>query len=248
MGPEDPNAARAADRLDLLLFWYCNREKVDALYSQLSGRLESERKETASRGHAKTGRLGLRIGNLLAALGLAGADAAAEFRSDYNRILEITSALSVENKTVLLLADLRTDDELLALDLFGRSPTELVRAASRSRFAIVAGLFAYREVREGASELRSIVHCDDSDQPLCRVPLLTSHFTANQAISVFAYEDSEPFPHEVFCELMVRPGWLLANPIAAWFPQVNADTDLVNWTSGSDTALLDEATGLPAST
>lgn len=246
MGTDEAEVGDAADRLDLLLFWYCNEEKVEALHSQLNGRLETERKETVSRGGGKTGRLGLKIGSLLAALGLAGADVEGEVRSDYERILEVTTSLTAENKAALLLAYLRTREELLALELFEGSPADLLRAASGSRFGIVSGLFRYVEVREEAAELRSVVRVADADEPVCRVPLTISHFNSNQAINVFAYDDSEPWPHEVFAELIVRPGWILANPIAAWLPHVDGETELVKWTSGSDTAQLDEATGMPA--
>jgi hypothetical protein len=63
-------------------------------------RARVRRKETTSRGAGGTGRVGIELGGILAALGLVKATAGAEVRTDYEKILEITSSLSTENRMV----------------------------------------------------------------------------------------------------------------------------------------------------
>jgi len=45
---------------------------------------------------------------------------------------------------------------------------------------------------------------------------------------------------------MVRRGWILASPIAIWFPNVDPDTELIDWWTGRRTPRLDES-GVPFS-
>ena len=104
---------------ELLDYWYRNDQKVESLFAQLNGRIETERKETVSKGSERSGKLGIEIGSILAFLGLGKANAEASLQISHDKILEITSALSIENKAAVLMTYLRRSGEL------GRSPCSL---------------------------------------------------------------------------------------------------------------------------
>ncbi len=221
---------------ELLIFWYRNDAKIDALYSQLAGRVIEEQKETVSKGVGGTGKLGFELGSLLAILGLAKGKAEGELHSDYETILEITSGLSVENKTALLLAHLRQEEQLAHVELFSNNLDEVLGAITKARFQVISGSFTYSTEEDAKrGELRSTLRDPGGSGSFVRVPLLLDLQTPNQAIN--AFDDEDPFPHEIFCESIVRRGWILANPIAIWLPHSNPDTDMIEWSSGSDTEL-----------
>ena len=56
-------------------FWYINVRKVEGFLSQITGRLEQEQREGITKQVGGTAHLGVEIGKILAALGLASANA-----------------------------------------------------------------------------------------------------------------------------------------------------------------------------
>ena len=221
-------------------FWYQNGGKIDSFISQLNGRIEGERKETVSKTVGGSGKLGFEIGGLLAALGLAKAKAEGELHGEYGKILEVTTSLSADNKVLLMLSFLEQQGQLAPVQLFDVEPAELLAAARRARFQLFMGGFTYLAGADGKAELRSVLAHDG--EPLVRVPLLAEHFLPSQTIN--AVDGGDVFPHHVLCTSMPRVGWLLASPIAIWFPDVDPATDVLNWWTGRRTAPLDE-TGTP---
>jgi hypothetical protein len=75
-----------------------------------------------------------------------------------------------------------------------------------------------------------------------RVPLLNEHHLRNQAVNALSEEDV--FPHEVLCQCLIRPGWILANRIAIWFPYVTLGSEELQWSDGTSTPRLDPETGI----
>jgi len=219
---------------ELFDFWYQNEHKVDALFSGLSGRLETERKESVSKGVGGTGKLGLELGGLLAAIGLAKGTAEGELRSDYEKILEVTSSLSIENKIGLLLAHLREQGELAELEVDRLSADALVAGIRGSRFQLLLGEYVWFTDGDERYELRSSRQREDGEGPLVRVPLLADNMTPNQATQVMFWDEGdgkvEAWPHEVFAHCIVRDGWVLANPVAIWLP--DQDDPAGAWSTG----------------
>ena len=224
----------------LLDYWYRNDQKVESLFAQLNGRIETERKETVSKGSQRSGNLGIEIGSILAFLGLGKGNAEATLQTTNDKILEITSALSIENKAAVLMTYLRRSGELGAVALFGGERSGVTQGVKRHRFSVISGGFVYIE-DEKRPELQSALRADDG-RALVRVPLLNDHHLLNQAVNALSEEDI--FPHEVFCQCLIRPGWILANPIAIWFPYPTEDSEELQWSDGTSTSLLDPETGI----
>jgi hypothetical protein len=223
---------------DWLLFWYLNEERVDSLFSQLDGRLESERKDTVSKGVGGTGRLGFEVGSILAAIGLAKGKAEGELRSDYERIREVTSSLSVENKINVLLNHYLQEDSIARVDLIRCSPDEVLKQTASKRLQILAGGFIWHDQDAERAELWS--HATSLDVPLITVPLLKQNIPAQQGPF---FDEPGVMAHEVFCASLLRRERVLVRPIAIWFPDVDPDTDELTWSSGETTPQIDPETG-----
>jgi hypothetical protein len=227
--PDDERAAHRRTDFEWFDFWYQNEHKIDALFSGLNGRIETERKESVSKGVGGTGRLGFELGGLLAAVGLAKGKVEGELRSDYAKILEVTTSLSIENKIGLLLAFFTTEGELSELELAG-GEDELLQAIRKSRFQLLLGRFDYVATGDDRYELQSERRNAVGDA-LIRVPLLNDNMTPNQATQIVFWEEGEAWPHEVFARCIVRPNWVLANPIAIWLPDEVESAEAV-WSTG----------------
>jgi hypothetical protein len=79
-------------------YCYINPVRVDSFFSQLNGSLIKEQKERAQKGLKGTGKMALEFGSILAKLGLGKAGGEAQVSSDYAKISETISALSVANR------------------------------------------------------------------------------------------------------------------------------------------------------
>jgi hypothetical protein len=214
-------------QFDWFDFWYQNPQKIEALFSELNGRIETEHKETVEKGAGGTGTVGVEIGSLLAALGLAKGKAEAEVRADYKKILETTTSLSIENKIGLLLHYFQREQLLATVPLADADPVTVTRAATACRFTVLTSGFTLTDNEK--SELLSALRSPKTGEPLIRIPLLGANYLQNQAVNVLDAE--EVFDHEVFCTCIARQGWVLANPIAIWFPYHDPDEPVVeSWT------------------
>jgi hypothetical protein len=220
---ESPTERYGAE--DWLLFWYLNRERIDSLFSQLNGRLETERKETVSKGVGGTGKLGFEIGNILALVGLAKGSAEAEVRSDYESIREVTSSLSMENKVIVLLNYFRRADMLVKVHLAAGDPNQTVRQIASRRFQLLAGWLNWQDTGDGRSELLSHALTADGS-PLVRIPLLETNILQQQGPF---YDEPGGMPHLTFCACLVRGSRVLVRPIAIWFPDVDQDSEEIQW-------------------
>jgi hypothetical protein len=226
---------------DWMISWYRNDHKVDSLFSQLVGRLETERKETASKAHGTTGKVGLDLGGILAKLGLAKVSAEGELRADRENILEITSSLSMDNKMAVLLSALEERGQLDRIRLFEQPVQAIVEAMRPKHFQVLSGWFwPIGGENSERSEIASDIQRPDGNGPLIRVPLLRKFFLPIQNMPGTPddeYDEGIPFAHEVFCSCTLRPGWILASPVAIWFPHVDAETSQKLF--GSDGAWTD---------
>ena len=201
-------------------FWYINVRKVEGFLSQITGRLEQEQREGTTKQVGGTVHLGVEIGKILAALGLASANASAEVRGDYSRVVEVTTSLTVDNKVILLAEYLNRAGQLARVEVGQTPAAQVARTVTEHPFQILAGQFDYAEGdKNDQAELRSKATTGKGD-PVVRVPLLLGNMTMNQAVNALG-EDF--FPHNVLCRCMIRPNYVLANPIAVWFPYVDPD-------------------------
>jgi hypothetical protein len=235
--PDVPDLRGRTD-FEFFDYWYQNERKIDALFSDLNGRVEKERKETASKAGGGTGKVGAELGGLLAVLGLAKATVNGEVRADYEKILETTSSLSVENKIGLLLAFLKKQGELTDVFLDAHETEDmLAQAVTATRFQLIMGEFVF--VRSGERvEIQSARTDVRTGKPFVRVPLLDENMVPNQGTQVFWADEGEapePWPQEMFCRCTPRQGWLLANPIAIWLPDA-ADSRTATWSTGQPIA------------
>lgn len=131
---------------------YLNGGKVDSLFAQLNGNVINEKKEIVQKGVKGLGKLGVEIGGILAKLGLAKGTAEAELSSDYSKILEITTTLSVENKLDVLQEYSRSHGQLADVVISSWSDTPappdeydaICSKVANTKFQLLAGLFRLR--------------------------------------------------------------------------------------------------------
>lgn len=88
--------------------------------------------------------MGVEIGKILAALGLASANASAEIRGDYSRAVEVTTSLTVDNKVILLVEYLNRAGQLARVEV-GQAPGQVAHMATEHPFQILTGQFDYAE-------------------------------------------------------------------------------------------------------
>ena len=127
--------------IGLLYFWYLNSNKIDSLFSQLYGRLETERTEQTARGLDGKVSASVEVGGILAALGLAKINAGGEATKTASTVLEVTATLSPQNKVLVLMEYLQRAGQLATLDVDATSEASLLTALGSSRFQVLRGQF-----------------------------------------------------------------------------------------------------------
>lgn len=120
---------------------YLNPVKVESLFAQLNGHVINERKERTEKGVKGVGKLGVEIGSTLAKLGLAKGTAEGKLSSDYSKILEITTTLSLENKLNVVQTYNDNYHRIARVDLSSVDYSELSSSIRASDFQILRGVF-----------------------------------------------------------------------------------------------------------
>ena len=133
-------------------FIYLNRAKVESFFAQLNGYVIKEQKEQRTKGITGTGRVGAELGSILAKLGLAKGSAELELATDYSKMLEITTTLSIENKLFVLLAHLKNQKKVTEIDISPWSDPRIVIQEKNTEFQIVNGAFRAYVGELGPSE------------------------------------------------------------------------------------------------
>ena len=199
-------------------FWYINSQKVDSLFAQLQGYVESEWKQQTSKGSSATGKAALQLGSILATLGLGKASLEGEIKGDYSKLLEVTRSLADVNKIHVLLEYQRKNDSLAQVRLQSSTREEVIASLKQSPFALVMGYFNYDD---------RLMKSDPVSAVPAQVPTLEGNVLLNQAINAMSEEDY--FGHNIFATTVPRPEYLLINPIAIWFAHAWEDAPENQW-------------------
>lgn len=204
---------------------YLNPTKVDSLFSQLQGEVVTEKKERSEKGLKGTGKLGIELGSILAKLGIGKGTGEAEVGSNYSRILEVSSTLSIENKANLLHEHYTTDRHAQIIDLNTVSETALMDIIRSSSVQIFIGGFSYSEFpKKETDELWSERRQKNSKLPLVKIPVFRKCFAMDQALNAWTSEDY--FSTAALCQCLMTKKGILASPIALWWHDLaNDDSD-----------------------
>jgi len=120
---------------------YLNPIKVESLFAQLNGHIVNERKERTEKGIKGSGKFGIELGNILATLGLAKATTDGELSSDYSKILEITTTLSIENKLDVFQAYVNKHRQIANIDSSLSKHSEICASIRSTDFQTIKGVF-----------------------------------------------------------------------------------------------------------
>jgi hypothetical protein len=229
-------------RDQITYFWYLNAAKVDSMFSQINGRLETESTEEKSKALDGKVSTAVEVGGLLARLGIGKLDIGGEVSKAAGTVLSVTSTLSPANKVYLLMEYLQRANQLavLAVDEIDEKAV-LTRIAERP-FQILHGRFdsswgiTEREpdppkIRMASSEARN-----SKGKALIEVPLLPGSMLPDQIIYDVKMAGGF-YPNAMFAQVFVRPGRFVASPIAAWWPIVSPrDMAATYWSPVSEVA------------
>lgn len=217
--------------MDLLYFWYLNAHKVTSLFSQLNGRLESERVEQT--GHENAGKVSVaaEVGGILSTLGLGKLSGGAEASGTSTKVLEITSTLSPESRVVVLLEYLHRNGQLRIVDTNSIDAHGMLAAIKNSRFQVLRGDFDLNDLDPDAATARYESRSramDPHGAPLITIPMLGQCLMMDQATN--AMSEGDFWPNVSLVQTIVRPGKFIASPIAMWRPERDETTDdLTYW-------------------
>lgn len=222
-------------------YCYLNASKIDSFSSQLNGYIIEEKKERTQKGVKGVGKLGVKIGSILAMLGLAEATAKGELSSDYSKILEVTTTLSFENKLSLFKMYCDREQQIAEINLSSTDYPNLSQKIASSEFQILTDFFNlyldklpiekarevllealdYEKSKEKvkpkykSAELLSQTMHADIKQPLVRVPFFLKFLLPNQVFILRTHRNRN-LPLSVFAKCIVESKFILANPIAIW--------------------------------
>lgn len=218
-------------------FWYLNVAKVDSMFSQVNGRLETERTEEKSKSLDGKVSAAVEVGGLLAKLGIGKVDAGGELSKAAGTVLSITSTLSPQNKVVVLMEYLQRAGQLtvLRVDDLDEQAT-LARIAERP-FQILHGKFDLTDEQPNLrTRLSSSEARNSRGRAMIEVPVLLGSMLPDQ-ITDSATSEGDFWPMAFLVQVFVRPGKLIASPIAAWWPFVSPDQENVTYWSPSSEPL-----------
>lgn len=197
-------------------FWYLNQPKIDSMFSQIHGRLESERTIESSKGVDGKVSTSAELGGILATLGLGKLSAAAEASGTASKVLTVTQTLSPENKALVLAEYLQRAGQLGIVNIDTQTEDEVLQVAAGYPFHLVHGHFNEEEVDDDRARCCSEA-VTSSGAPLIEIPLLYQHMLPDQSVR----SEWDYMPHGALSRIMVRPGRLSASPIAIWYAAVS---------------------------
>jgi len=225
------------DTGQITYFWYLNAAKVDSMFSQLNGRLETERTEEKSKSLDGKVSTAIEVGGLLARLGIGKVDLGGELSKAAGSVLSITSTLSPQNKAVVLMEYLQHASQLTVLRVDGLDEQATLAGIAERPFQILHGKFDLTDeqptlrTRLSSSEARN-----SRGGAMIEVPMLLGSMLPDQ-ITDSATSEGDFWPMAFFVQMFVRPGKLMASPIAAWWPFVSPDEQSVTYWSPSSEPL-----------
>jgi hypothetical protein len=218
-------------------FWYLNAAKVDSMFSQINGRLETERTEEKSKALDGKVSTAVEVGGLLAKLGIGKLDIGGEVSKTAGRVLSVTSTLSPENKVVVLMEYVQRANQLAVLPVDEIDENAVITRVVGRPFQVLHGRFDLTDeepnlkTRLASSEARN-----SKGEALIEVPLLLGSMLPDQ-ITHSATSEGDFFPNALFAQIFVRPGRFVASPIAAWWPNVSPeDSTITYWSPATEPA------------
>jgi hypothetical protein len=218
-------------------FWYLNVAKVDSMFSQVNGRLETERTEEKSKSLDGKISTAIEVGGLLAKLGIGKVDVGGELSKAAGNVLSITSTLSPQNKVVVLMEYLQRANQLTVLRVDGLDEQATLARIAERPFQILHGKFDLTDEQPNLrTRLSSSEARNSRGGAMIEVPVLLESMLPDQ-ITYSATSEGDFWPMAFFVQVFVRPGKLIASPIAAWWPVVSPDEESVTYWSPSSEPL-----------
>lgn len=211
-------------------FWYFNQDKIDLLLSQVNGRLETERTDEKSKSLDGKVSASAEVGGILASLGIGKVTGAGEAARTASNVLSVTSTLSPANKTLVLIEYLQRVGQLAVVHINEAQEASVVNEVVSRPFQLLLGTFDRKRVDASGAMLRS-ERRSGAGGPMVEVPLLYQ----NQLVDQFRVREEEYVAMGVFTQVFVRPGKLVASPIAIWYgTQSSNDAASVYWSPRSE--------------
>jgi hypothetical protein len=201
-------------------FIYLSRDRIESWFSQLNGEVIKESKSTTSKGGEVTGKVGIEIGNLLAKLGLAKANANGEGKANYSTLLETTKTLSLENKVIILKNYLMDNGQIREINLSTAEHNRIAKDINSSKYQILTGDFVQEDISFDRQLYKSILK-NGSGYPLVEIPIIIP-FTQNHQRLSFTSSAQGFDPMEVSMKISAmvqcieRDGKFIATPLAIW--------------------------------
>jgi hypothetical protein len=210
-------------------FWYFNQDKIDSLFSQLNGRLETERTEEKSKSLDGKVSASAEVGGILASLGIGKITAGGEAGKTASKVLSVTATLSPANKTLVLIEYLQRAGQLAVAPITDADEASVVNEVASRPFQLILGTFDKKQVNADRAVLRS-ERRSSAGGPMVEVPLLCQNELKDQ----FWVDEGEYIAMGVFAQVFVRPGKLVASPIASWYGPQGPDDAWVYWAPRSE--------------
>jgi hypothetical protein len=211
-------------------FWYFNQDKIDSLFSQLNGRLETERTEEKSKSLDGKVSASAEVGGILAALGIGKIAASGEAGKTASKVLSVTTTLSPANKTLVLIEYLQRAGQLAVVRVSDAEEAALVKEVASRPFQLLLATFDKKHVDARRAMLRS-ERRSSAGGPMVEVPLLYQ----NEINDQFGVDEGEYIAMGVLAQVFVRPGKLVASPVAIWYgTQSPDDASWMYWTPRSE--------------
>lgn len=210
-------------------FWYSNEEKIDSLFSQINGRLETERTEETSKARGGKVSASAEVGGILAALGIGKFTAAGEGTTSASKMLSVTATLSPANKVVVLIEYLQRVGQLAVVPVNDIDEKGVLNEIAGRPFQVLNGTFDMKQVDAKRDILRS-ERRNGAGRPMIQVPLLDQN-----AGGQFRMAEEEYVANGVFAQILVQPGRFVASPIAVWYAMMSPlDAAATYWTPTSE--------------
>jgi hypothetical protein len=186
-------------------FWYLNAAKVNSMFSQINGRLETERTEEKSKALDGKVSAAVEVGGLLAKLGIGKLDIGGEVSKAAGTVLSVTSTLSPENKVVLLMEYLQRANQLAILPVDEIDEDAVLARVAERPFEIMHGGFDLTDEEPNVkTRLASSEARNSKGDALIEVPLLLGSMLPDQ-ITDSATSEGDFFPNAVFAQSSYAP-------------------------------------------
>jgi hypothetical protein len=212
-------------------FWYFNKDKIDSLFSQLNGRLETERTEEKSKSLDGKVSASAEVGGILASLGIGKLAAAGEAQKTASQVLSVTATLSPANKTLVLIEYLQRVSQLAVVRINDAEETSVVNEVTGRPFQLLLGTFDRKDNVDAKRAVLRSERRSGAGGPMVEVPLLYQ----NELNDQFWVDEEEYVAMGVFAQVFVRPGKFVASPIAIWYATLSPlDAVWVYWAPRSE--------------